>query len=203
MRVRAGYYSPLRLTIYGCVGWITLNYFHPEYSKFYNEFRQGWWWTPDYFGVQEKEKYRWNTYLKVWDNYYYYNQSIKTPGKMSVTVFDKLTFGKRRFQDPPSYEKTANHFMSVAESTGLDPAKPLLESIRKVVDAYYPTDLDPNPEETRKIISPQVRWIHPSDFKNIVEEEEKKPPQGALARMLWYIPQFQSFYDNILSKAKK
>ena len=57
--------------------------------------------------------------------------------------------------------------------SGLDPAKPLLDSIKKMVDAYYPDDLDDDPEITKAVKEPKVQWIYKSNFDDIVDEEEK------------------------------
>ncbi len=63
-----------------------------------------------------------------------------------------------RSVDPKTKQKT---------QSGVDPAKPMYEAIKKVVDAYYPLDLDPNPEETSQVVSltPRVHNSLPTKRK--------------------------------------
>lgn len=84
-----------------------------------------------------------------------------------------------------------------------DFAQPLMESIKKTCDYYYPSDLDPNVEELKEIKKSNYIWIHNTDFDNIVEEEEKKPMPSTIARYLWFIPGFQEYNSLLKEKARE
>eukprot|EP00486_Rosalina_sp_Unknown_P016714 CAMPEP_0201579282 /NCGR_PEP_ID=MMETSP0190_2-20130828/26761_1 /ASSEMBLY_ACC=CAM_ASM_000263 /TAXON_ID=37353 /ORGANISM="Rosalina sp." /LENGTH=223 /DNA_ID=CAMNT_0048013539 /DNA_START=325 /DNA_END=996 /DNA_ORIENTATION=+ len=123
-------------------------------------------------------------------------------GYLSSSVFDKWFYGNRKFQDPPTYDQEANQFIALADKSGLDPAKPLLDSIKKMVDAYYPEDLDDEPEVTKSVKDPKVQWIYKSNFDDIVEEEEKKPKHNSLGRYLWFVPGYQQYFNNLKDNAR-
>eukprot|EP00483_Globobulimina_turgida_P005889 UN05899 len=123
-------------------------------------------------------------------------------GYLSSSVFDKWFYGNRKFQDPPPYDSEANQFIAMAQKSGVDPAKPLLESIQKMVDYYYPQDLDDNPGETAAVKEPHVQWIYKSNFDDIMEEEEKKPKHNTLARYLWFVPGYKEYFEDLKMDAR-
>ena len=77
-----------------------------------------------------------------------------------------------------------------------------MDSISKMVDYYYPHDLDDDPSATALVKEPHIQWIYKSNFDDIMEEEEKKPKANTLARYLWFVPGYQEFYDNLKLDAR-
>ena len=84
----------------------------------------------------------------------------------------------------------------------MDPAKPLLDSIRKMVDHYYPEDLDDDVEATALVKEPHVQWLYQSNFDDIMEVEEKKPKANTLARYLWFVPGYQTYFSDLKDDAR-
>jgi len=151
---------------------------------------------------KRRERYRWSEYLRNWDPLTTGNTGRGNMGYLSSSVFDKWVYGNRKFQDPPSYDSEANQFIALANKSDVDPAKPLLDSIQKMVDYYYPEDLDDDPSETQKVKEPHVQWIYKSNFDDIVDEEEKKPKANTLGRYLWFVPGYKEFYENLKVNAR-
>ena len=161
MRIKRGYTTRWKMGIWASIGVTAyVELLHPEYKRYwYNHWIDHWYIFLDYDSFKRREQWRWNRYLKKWDPHDYYPMGVETMGSLSSTVVDKLFFGRRRWQEPPSYDREANEFIALAESSGVDPAKPLLESISKVVDAYYPMDLDENPDQTKVVVCVQSHAI--------------------------------------------
>merc|ERR1711879_1083185 len=94
-------------------------------------------------------------------------------GYLSASVFDKWFYGNRKFQDPPTYDSEANQFIAMSDKCGVDPAQTLLNQISKMVDAYYPDDLDDDPEVTSLVKAPHVQWLYQSNFDNIMKRKRR------------------------------
>eukprot|EP01083_Nonionella_stella_P241670 843736_1 len=151
---------------------------------------------------KRRERWRWSEYLRNWDPLTTGNTGRGNMGYLSSSVFDKWFYGNRKFQDPPPYTNEADQFICLAEKSGLDPAGPLMDSITKMVDYYYPSDLDDTPDDTKQVKEPHVQWIYKSNFDDIVEEEDKKPKHNTLARYLWFVPGYSEYYDNLKMDAR-
>lgn len=174
------------------------------FPVWYNERRIREYWFQDFDKYKEMQQHRWGRFLERWSNVEKTTGSGEfTMGTWSGTVIDQFVWGERKFQEPPPYERVVDEFIRRAESCGVDPARHFHETIKKMVDAYYPIDLDPNPEETKRVLKPKIQWVYPTDLDEYVVEEESKPRPNSIARYLWYIPGFQDFFSDLKSKAQQ
>mmetsp|Transcript_49913 Transcript_49913/g.79549 ORF Transcript_49913/g.79549 Transcript_49913/m.79549 type:complete len:305 (-) Transcript_49913:202-1116(-) len=207
MRIKYTYTTKSRLCFWGCVGGLFYTYGlgnHWADRALWDADQNKIFWFIDmtYGDWKRREKWRWSEYLRNWDPVVTGNTGRDNMGYLSASLSEKWIFGNRKFQDPPTYEYEANQFIALCDKTGMDPAKPLMDSISKMVQYYYPEDLDDAPEETKQVKPPKVQWIYKSDFDDIVEEEEKKPKHNTLARYLWFVPGYQEYYENLKDDAR-
>eukprot|EP01084_Bolivina_argentea_P051759 95202_1 len=206
MRIKRSYTTKSRICFWASAGTFVYVYvlgnWHVE--RDYHRWGKKILWCIDinYEEWKRRERYRWSEYLRNWDPLSTGNTGRGNMGYLSSSIFDKWFYGERQFQDPPPYDSEANQFIALAEKSGLDPAKPLLDSITKMVDYYYPEDLDDDPHATKAVKEPRVQWIYKSNFDGIMEEEEKKPKPNSLARYLWFVPGYQAYYDNLKQDAR-
>jgi len=156
------------------------------------------WFDPNYKEYKEREAHQWRKYLSRWSNHYDGNMAGSSLGVMSTTVLDKYLYGDQRLQQPPQYERVCEEFINLAEKSGVDPAKPLYETIKKMVTHYYPEDLDSYPDETKQVIKPNIQWVYQTDLDAFIEEENKKPKPNTLSRYLWHIPGWQEFHHKVM-----
>lgn len=194
-RVRHQWVTRYRLFINCTVGTLAFAWACPEYLTWYRYYFHEFHWgdvTVDEW--KKQEKWRWKMYLKMWDPYHTGNMLDYNQGTLSNTRIDQAVYGKYRQEEPMSYEKAANDLIDYAEKTGIDPAKPLLNTIKKMIKYYYPFDLDENPDETKRLLKPKVQFVYASNFDEYVEQEENMPPPGSLGRMCWSIPGMQDVY---------
>mmetsp|Transcript_28773 Transcript_28773/g.47174 ORF Transcript_28773/g.47174 Transcript_28773/m.47174 type:complete len:306 (+) Transcript_28773:56-973(+) len=207
VRIKYTYTTKYRLTFWACAltGIYVYGFgnYHVDRAWRRNMGEKLYWvFDLNYEEWKRRERWRWSEYLRNWDPIVTGNTGRGNMGNLSASFLDKWIYGNRKFQDPPSYEYEANQFIALCDKSGLDPAKPLMNSIKKMVDHYYPWDLDDNPEETAEVKAPHVQWIYQSDFDEIVEEEEKKPKQNTLARYLWFVPGYRDYYDDLKNDAR-
>jgi len=176
MRIRTNWTNRYRIALWFMAGGCGYTWFiDPTFFERYTQMRTvGHWLDPDYGEYKERQKYQWEKYLQRWSPQHQGNMTDPSMGLMSSTVLDKYLFGPQRLQQPPQYEHVCDEFIKLAEKSGVDPAKPLYDTIKKMVDYYYPEDLDQNLNETQQVIKPQIQWVFQTDLDAFVEEEEKK-----------------------------
>jgi len=206
MRIKYTYTTKSRLCFWACTGSFFYIYVlgneHVDRNFFKASQKYFWMFDLNYEEWKRRERYRWSEYLRNWDPLITGNTGRGNMGYLSASVFDKWFYGNRKFQDPPTYDQEANQFIAMSDKCGVDPAKPLLDSIRKMVDAYYPEDLDDDPSATELVKAPHVQWLYQSNFDDIMEEEDKKPKANTLARYLWFVPGYQEYFSNLKDDAR-
>lgn len=204
MRIKRSYTDKWKIGMWTAIGLGIYQYFYPETFRYYNShFFDLHAWQPDYENFKRRAEHRWSQYLRFWDPYDYGSGMQQNGlGYLSNSIFDKLIYGEARFEDPASYDRSADEFIQLAVQSGLDPAQPLLDNITKVVNAYYPEDLDEQPDQTKAVLKPEIKWTYETTFDEYIEENEKKPKPNTLARYLWFVPGYQEYFNWIKSEAQ-
>jgi len=204
MYVKRTYTNKWRMGFWFCVGCGMYNIYDPLFGRYVEA--QFWdmsfkWWRPEYDDWKRRERYRWTRYLENWSPKSR-SQGRSNMGRESNSITERWVYGKNKYQEPVSYEESAEKFMNAAETCGIDPGQPMFDSIKKVVDYYYPDDLDENPDETKQVLKPKIQWVYGGGFDQYIEDEEAMPKPNTIARYLWYVPGYQDYLDKIKMDAR-